>query len=234
MRIAYLDESFTPGYYFIGAALVTPHVADLVTQSLNNLMRLVSQDHPNVFSENDEFRGTQIWNGKGKWKNIGDRYRYSVLIHAMQALSQLEIEIMLQGINRKQQEDRYFLPTPPHELALKYLLEQIDRNFHAKSTAGLVICDATSTPGEDSKYRNLFREWKISGTGGNFPRKLENIVDTLHFVPSHASRMIQAIDMITFVHQRISVTRHPSELEREVMNLLWRHIETRVVVQRIV
>jgi hypothetical protein len=234
MHISYLDESSTPGYYFIGALILDPSHIATVSQVIENLCSLVARDHPTVFDKKDELRGSQIWNGKGKWKNIGDRYRYAVFIHAIEKLAELEIEIALQGINRKKLEDRYHYPSPPHELALKYLLEQLDKKFLRVSSKGIVICDETGSRSEDNKYRALLREWRETGTGGHFPRNLTSIVDTLHFVPSHESRVVQAIDLVTFLHQRRTVTRHPEPLEGEVLNQLWSTIEKKIIVNRMV
>ena len=99
---------------------------------------------------------------------------------------------------------------------------------------GLIICDETGSRSEDNKLRTLLKEWRTEGTGGHFPRYLESIADTLHFVPSKESRIVQAIDLITFVHQRLTVTRYPGELEGAVLSQLWREIENKVVINRTV
>jgi hypothetical protein len=234
MLISYLDESSTTGYYFIGALVLSPQDVSAVSDVIENISSLIVQDHPLIFDQSDELRGSQIWNGKGKWKNIGDRYRYSVFIRAFEQLAELDIEIALQGINKKRLENQYLYPLPPHELALKYLLDQLDKKFISQSSKGLIICDETGSRAEDNKHRALLREWRAMGTGGPFPRNLTSIADTLHFVPSQESRLVQAIDLITFLHQRRTVTRYPESLEYEVMSHLWSKIEGKVIVNRIV
>jgi hypothetical protein len=234
MLISYLDESSTTGYYFIGALVLAPQNVTAVSEVIEKISSLIVQDHPLIFDQSDELRGSQIWNGKGKWKNIGDRYRYSVFIRAFEQLAELDIEIALQGINKKRLENQYLYPLPPHELALKYLLDQLDKKFISQSSQGLIICDETGSRAEDNKHRALLREWRAMGTGGPFPRNLTSIADTLHFVPSQESRLVQAIDLITFLHQRRTVTRYPESLEYEVMRDLWSKIERKVIVNRIV
>lgn len=232
MKIAYLDESFTKGFYFIGALIVSPRDVNAISLAMDELLGFITSDQPGKFLKDDELKGSHIWNGKGQWSEVGDRYRYAVMLHAFRALAKFDIEIALQGIDRRRLENRYINPLPPHELAMKYMLEQLDRRFISRNLNGIVVCDEPGSKTEQNRQRSLLRDWRINGTGGNFPRNLDSISDTLHFVPSHESRLIQAVDMVVYAHQRRMTTRYPVKDESEVMQLLWTIIESKVVVNR--
>jgi hypothetical protein len=234
MLLAYLDESFSQGYYFMGGLILPPKLVPPIERIMNHLVQDVIIDHSFPSDFILELHGSQIWNGKGPWKNIGERYRFAVMIHAIEKICEHDVEIVFQGIDNKSHERKYQYPIPPRDLALKYLLEVIDRNIEKKETHGVVILDQTSDTRENSRQRKLFNEFQSLSTGGRFSRKLEFIVDTLHFVPSAESRLIQAIDLITYIHFRKNVTRHPEKTEGIVLEHIWNLIEKKLIANRTV
>lgn len=128
--------------------------------------------------------------------------------------------------------ERYSLSDNPHRLALKFLIEKIDRKLEDFDSFGIIICDETGSALEKDAYRDLLREIQVDGTGGPYARKIVRIVDTLHFVSSKKSRGIQAIDLITFLHRRISVHTHASDAEYQFTQMLWGKVRDKVVYQR--
>jgi hypothetical protein len=59
---------------------------------------------------------------------------------------------------------------------------------------------------------------------------ITQIVDTIHFAPSTASRLVQAIDLIAFLYHRIKVTSadaDPREIRANIR--LWQRVEPRVL-----
>jgi len=58
---------------------------------------------------------------------------------------------------------------------------------------------------------------------------ITRIVDTLHFAPSSASRLVQAVDLIVFMHNRIESTEPDADGRAVAINeALWRRIEKRI------
>ncbi len=234
MLLAYLDESFSQGYYFMGGLILPPRFVPPIENTMNQLVQAVVNDYPMRPHEMLELHGSEIWNGKGAWKNVGDRYRFAVMIHAIEKICEHDVEIVFQGIDNKSHESRYHHPIPPRDLALKYLLEVIDRKIEKQETHGVVILDQTSDSRENTRQRKMFKDFQNLSTGGRFPRKLDFIVDTLHFVPSAESRLIQAIDLITYVHFRRKVTRYPEKTEAIVLEHIWNVIGKRLGANRTV
>lgn len=229
-----MDESYSEGHYFMGALLIKPENVRLLELGLDQLMAEISSEHNSAILPSEEFHGTDLFSGKGIWRVItkGERYINSVLDRAFQVLSSLEFSILLQGIDKKRLEDRYSLSDNPHRLALKFLIEKIDRKLEDFDSFGIIICDETGSALEKDAYRDLLREIQVDGTGGPYARKIVRIVDTLHFVSSKKSRGIQAIDLITFLHRRISVHTHASDAEYQFTQMLWGKVRDKVVYQR--
>ena len=83
----------------------------------------------------------------------------------------------------------------------------------------LVIADEVDS---QARHRADLSSYREVGTTGYRHRKLTRIVDTLHFAPSHASRLVQAADVITFLY-RASI--HPPRDRRAVTQGEDRHVE---------
>ena len=218
----------------MGALLIKPENVRILEMALDQLMAVISSEHNSAILPSEEFHGTDLFSRKGIWREIakGERYINSVLDRAFQVLSSIEFSILLQGVDKKRLEDRYSLPDDPHRLALKFLIEKIDRKLEDFDSFGIIICDETGSALEKDTYRELLREIQVHGTGGPYARKIVRVVDTLHFVSSKKSRSIQAIDLITFLHRRISVHTHASDAESQFTRMLWDRVRDKVVYQR--
>ena len=68
----------------------------------------------------------------------------------------------------------------------------------ATSLGDYVLVIADEVDGQARHHADL-SSYREVGTTGYRHRKLTRIVDTLHFAPSHASRLVQAADVITFL-----------------------------------
>lgn len=54
-----------------------------------------------------------------------------------------------------------------------------------------------------NEHRRSLWEYQRTPTGGYRSRVLTRIIDTLHFAPSTASRLVQAADLIAFLYGRM-------------------------------
>lgn len=228
-----MDESYSEGHYFVGALLIKPENVRLLELGLDQLMATISSERNSAILPSEEFHGTDLFSGKGIWREItkGERYINSVFDRAFQVLSSVEFSILLQGVDKKRLGGRYSLPDDPHRLALKFLIEKIDQELDDFDSFGIIICDETGSALEKDAYRELLREIQVHDTGGPYARKIVRIVDTLHFVSSKKSRGIQAIDLITFLHRRMSVHTHASNAENQFTQMLWKKVKDKVVYQ---
>ena len=59
-------------------------------------------------------------------------------------------------------------------------------------------------------------------------RKLTRIVDTLHFAPSSASRLVQAADVIAFLYRRVFTVQETDERSRKAKIATWSRLVPRI------
>jgi len=91
------------------------------------------------------------------------------------------------------------LAASPGVEPLQHLLERVDECATGLGDYALVIADEVDG---QARHRADLSSYREVGTTGYRHRKLTRIVDTLHFAPSHASRLVQAADVITFLYRR--------------------------------
>ena len=67
------------------------------------------------------------------------------------------------------------------------------------------------------------------GTWGYRHRRIQRVVDTLHFAPSSESRLLQAVDLIAFLYHRIATTKSGTDMRQVRANrTLWARIDQKV------
>lgn len=70
--------------------------------------------------------------------------------------------------------------------------------------------------------------YKSNGTPGYLSSTLPRIVDTIHFAPSHHSRLIQAADLVAFLHHRRLVSQERDARATAANDKLWARITPRI------
>jgi len=97
----------------------------------------------------------------------------------------------------------------------------------ATSLGDYVLVIADEVDGQARHHADL-SSYREVGTTGYRHRKLTRIVDTLHFAPSHASRLVQATDVITFLYRRVFTHRETDERSRKAKIAMWNRLRLRV------
>src|SRR5579875_3888843 len=93
----------------------------------------------------------------------------------------------------------------------------------------LVIADEVDA---QAKHRADLSTYREVGTLGYRHRKLTRIMDTLHFAPSNASRLVQAADVIAFLYRRVFACQESDERSRKAKLAMWNRLLPRVQHQR--
>ncbi|MFD0785471.1 DUF3800 domain-containing protein [Micromonospora azadirachtae] len=201
MLLTYVDESFTARVYWIGALMVPDAAAIPLSEALNAVVAGAVKTYG--VPVDVELHGYDIFHGRKGWKGVPPRARIAVYKAAMAAVgAQEDVAIILRGVKREQLVKRYTYPRPAHEVVLSHVLERVDGYAASREEYALVIADEVH---DQAGHRADLDRYRVSGTGGYRSRKLTRIVDTLHFAPSHASRLVQAVDLVTFLFQRLGI-----------------------------
>ncbi|RCV52373.1 hypothetical protein DEF23_00555 [Marinitenerispora sediminis] len=108
---------------------------------------------------------------------------------------------------------------------LQHVMEQVNSFARAEKEHVLIIADEVA---DQDDHRQKLWEYKRDGTPGYQSSKLDRIVDTIHFAPSKASRLLQAVDLIAFLHRRRETHVETDDRARRVNDRLWSHVKIRV------
>jgi hypothetical protein len=83
----------------------------------------------------------------------------------------------------------------------------------------LIIADNRS---DRERHREHFATYQTRGTPGVYmDTTLDRLLDTVHFAPSHQSRMLQAADMFAFIYRRRQTVQESDPRSEAAMRKLW-------------
>ncbi len=225
--LAYLDESYSANWYYMAALLCDGTGTQAITTSFDRIVAGAVRAYG--IGENAELHGYELFQGEGWWKDVPPRVRIGIYNSAFQAINDHSQAIILRGLDSARLRQRYARPDPPHSLVLLHLLERVDDYAKERRKHVLVIADEV---GEQAKHRSDLALYRQSGTWGYRSRKLGQIVDTLHFAPSSASRLLQAVDLVVFMYRRMETHIEPNEKAKRANEQLWARVASRVAHRR--
>lgn len=224
MLLTYVDESFDKSTYWLVGLVVPEHAVASLTNALDLVVAKAAAGYPGI-SPRAELHGHELFHGHSDWRALEamPRARIGVYNDAFAAVASHDVDILLRGVAVQQLHTAH-----PHDITLEYLLERL--NDHAESRRNsqptLVIADEVE---RTSVHRDNLWRFQRFATGGYRSRKLTHIVDTLHFVPSDASRLVQAADLIVFLKRRMYADLDTDERARRANAQLWDRISPRIV-----
>ncbi|WP_109508248.1 DUF3800 domain-containing protein [Nocardioides speluncae] len=224
MLLTYVDESYTKERYYI-AGLAVHH--DAIRSLESELAGVVTKARRTCrgVTAGSELHGHPLFHGKEDWAQLQPRQRIGVYGDALQAIADHDVRIFLRGLDIPAQRKRYGRPIPPHDVVLQHLLERVNGYAARTDQAALIIADELQ---EDDRHRKNLTDFRMYGTPGYLSSELPRIVDTIHFAPSHHSRLLQAADLVAFLHRRLE-THTETDLRATRANAaLWARIRARV------
>ncbi|HUP72199.1 MAG TPA: DUF3800 domain-containing protein [Acidimicrobiales bacterium] len=226
MLLAYVDESYDKTYYWIGGLICPESQAVSLMHQLDEVVADAAMSYRGI-GTNAELHGYALLQGKDDWEPIQSmiRARIGVYSAALKAIARHDVTIMLRGVHKPGLDRRYKFPDHPHSVALAHLLERVDELAAARDEWALVIADEV---GEESTHRKNLWHFQRCSTGGYRSRQLSRIVDTIHFAPSSASRLVQSADLVTYLHTRIRTDVARDLRAQQANRDLWALIESRV------
>jgi hypothetical protein len=197
-RFVYIDETGTnqrDPFLLMAAVLVDEEMV----QPLASSLRKVTWSHLGWIPRDFEFHGREVWHGTRYWADK----QYSELIAAYEAalalLKEHEIWIAHATINKPGLHARYAGAADDNAylLALQFLLEKVDRN-----AGGLKVLVADEKKEHQLRAVRMVADMQEWGFGEVPGPPLRSVIDSLHYVSSHASPGVQMADLVSFVLQR--------------------------------
>lgn len=179
-----------------------------------------------------ELHGHALVQARDDWEHMGNkganmiRARIAVYADALKAVGAHDVRIIVRGLDLTARRAAHEPYVPPHQVVLRHLLEQICDHVESRDQLGLVIADEVD--GADD-HRRHFRDYQAAGTGGTISSRLPCLVDTIHFAPSQASRLLQAADLVAYLHRRLASGQDRDSRARRTNEKLWSYVSPQVV-----
>jgi hypothetical protein len=220
--LTYVDESYTKDRYYLAGVAVHHDAMRSLENAISTVVKDASVAYPGV-RESSELHGHPLFHGKEDWEKLAPRQRISVYNKVFAAIASHDVKIFLRGLDIPSQHRRYIRPDPPHSVVLQHLLERVNSYAASTGQAALIIADEIQ---EHDRHRKDLTDFREYGTPGYLSSTLPRIVDTIHFAPSHHSRLLQAADLVAFLHRRRQTHVETDPRAAKANAALWSRIES--------
>lgn len=207
MLMCYVDESSrkSPNAYYVGALVVDGVQVRAIEQSLNSVMELIRAQWPKL-TPDAEFHGYDLFQGKIGWKGVPPHLLAWASQQAVEAICGHRPWFGIHGVETDRLQKKYGDNAyEPHEIALSHLLMKVQRKLKHNGHEIMVLADEHHLAADS---RTRFTELRNGAVKGLSDQPLDLYLDTIYFGPSKNSRLLQAVDLLTYFRQR---TRHESE-----------------------
>lgn len=222
MLLAFVDESDRADFRSFSAVIADESATKSLTDDLNAIVRQASVDYG--IPPTTEIHGHPMFHGKHEWKGVGARARANLHEKVIDAILDSDVIILLRSVYESRLRDRqarnnYPVNFPAEQVCFQHILQRIDQVAKQRHAYALVIADER---GDRERHRERFATYQTEGTPGVYMHTtLSSLLDTVHFAPSHRSRMLQAADIVAFTYQRHMTVSESDRRAQVVMDRLW-------------
>jgi hypothetical protein len=209
MWIAYMDEAGNTGRNLGDPnqpihLILTMAVEESKVPVIHEHVRDVARRHCSAVCEEDDFElhGKELFAAEGYFAGMSPKKRIEIYDDALVGIEMAGAEIIIRGVHKPRLRSRYAKPYHPHDIALMFTIESVERLARDRDCRVLLVADEAKEI-EDAALRDLANYQKLGTSWGWNTEQIDRIVDTIHFVPSHRNPAIQLVDCATFVAARL-------------------------------
>lgn len=160
-----------------------------------------------VCDEDDfEFHGKELFSAEGHFSGRSPEERIEIYDAVLAGIEIAEARIVIRGVSKPDLKKTYPNPFHPHDIALMFTIESIERLARERGCRFLLVADEAKEI-EDAALRDLVNYQEVGTSWGWKAEQIDRIVDTIHFVPSHRNPAIQLVDCATYVAARVRKIR---------------------------
>jgi hypothetical protein len=200
----YMDESFNDAEFWVTGLVVPEAQAVALERALDQVVVNAAADYG--VDPGTELHGYQLMSGKGDWATLHPlpRARIAVLNDALTAIANTSgLRAFSNGLLIEALKRRYVDPHPPRQVLIGYVAQRCHGLLRDGEVLALFVDDNPTK----AAIRDHVRHFKRVGTWSRInSRPLENILDTVYFAPSCDSRLLQAADLVSYVHFKSRTT----------------------------
>jgi hypothetical protein len=216
----YVDESGKSGlddpqqpFFVLGGLAMHESIWAVMESDLNaRIDALVPPPRPHRW----ELHMADMAYGKGWFKGMSRDTREALCEAVLDTIDAHEPTFIFVAIDKAKLKLRYPRPDAPEDLAYRFIIERFDNYLARRDAIGLIVSD-DQKGGEDT-IRKAHSRYRSKGTDY---QRIDHVVETPFFAPSHWSRMLQVIDVATWLCNRTLRARasggklaEPTEWER--------------------
>ena len=219
MLLTYIDESETKSTYYLIALTADGDAIKSVEKQFAETVQIIKTKHQ--IPTDIEFHASDIAYGTNAWQILKGNVEASraILERLCKIVAASGAVVHIRGIDLKTYE-KYYADQNPHRPAFAFLVERIHDYVSIRGENSLVICDEIYM---QKSLRTDLNRYQSTGTFGYKPRIVTEIVDTVYFAPSSTSRMLQAADLVAYVHSQWR-SQHKVEKRREAYSEMWSYL----------
>lgn len=234
MRFAYMDEAGNTGrkldepkqpVHLILSVVIDEEKIPLVHEHVREMSR---RHCPDACRRDDfEFHGSDLFASRGHFSEMTPAKRVEIFDDVLAGIELAKADVVIRGVEKAGLSRRYATPKHPHDIALMFSIESIERLARKRGCRILLVADEAKEV-EDTALRDLANYQELGTSWGWNPEQIDHIVDTIHFVPSHSNGAIQLADCATYIAARVRKIRAgivPSDRSAQAVENLW---ETRI------
>jgi AcrR family transcriptional regulator len=197
----FADESADRQYHYHVGLLATGEQVAAAERDLELVaQRALDLGYNEGWPPQPELHATDIFGGRCGWGVLDYDERFQIVEAALDVMVEHGIELMARGVELTRFRNRYGTSqTFLHEIAFRNLLERLCERLKQRAELGLVITDEHYTK---SVVREEVRRAKAGKTPGYRGTNFAPILDTVHFVDSRDSRLVQLADLVAYTRRR--------------------------------
>jgi hypothetical protein len=204
MYLLYGDEAGKSGlkdlrqpFHVLGGLIVHDSVWKSVEDDINaRIDAIVPPPRPDRW----ELHMTDIVNSKSWFKGMALADREALCDAVLDVLDTHQLDLIMVAVDKAKHMAKYPSPMRPDEICYRLMIERFEYYLGRHSDpVGAIVSDEQK--GQENTIRRAHSEYrKGTGTGYTVAHK---VIETPFFTPSHWSRMLQIVDVATWICARM-------------------------------
>lgn len=196
MLFAYIDETGNSGakksddqpIHLLGALVIsTDHIR--VVEDAMDQIALKFGDPSNV-----EFKGYDLYQRDGSFRGVSVADCISVAEELVDLAVENATTFGYAGVDKRKSNAR----DHPQVISITFLLERLQPFLRSRNEQALIVADEYNELGDT--LIEEYERFKKTGTSWGYAKvKLANVCDSLHYVKSKHSRLLQLCDVLTYI-----------------------------------
>lgn len=227
MWFAYMDETGNTGRNLADPAqpihlLLTLVIDEQHVTAVHEQIRDIARRRcPDRCTESGfEFHGQQLFAGSGPFADMSPSLRIDLYGEILRCIGMAEARVVIRGVHKPRLAARYPKPFHPHDIALMFTIESVERMARERDCRVLLVADEAREV-EDAALRDLANYQQLGTTWGWKTERIDHVIDTIHFVRSETNPAIQLTDCATFIAARQRKIEAGEVKPNEAVTDLW-------------